>query len=91
MLTSEDIAIENLVLQGDTLSSTLFIIGLDRIIRLLPTQIKRKLLLDTLAYADDLAMIYSCLFEAMRKIVNLPETSKGAGLQVSISKLRSCT
>lgn len=59
---------------------------LDSLFRRLPEQRDRKLLIDTIAYADDEAFVTSFNQEAFRKLKTLPEVTQLTGLIVSFSK-----
>ena len=86
-LYSDSIKIENGVLQGDTLSPTLFIIALDSIIRRLPPS-EQAQLIEKLIYADDIAFICKNLKETLQKLEKLEELSQFSGLKVSIEKTK---
>ena len=58
LLWSGNVSVRSGVLQYDALSPTLFILGLDSILRRLPTQI-----FHTLAYADDVGIICATINE----------------------------
>ena len=85
---SPDIPINNGVLQGDILSPSLFILGLDSIIRRLPKNRDKKQLLEIFAYADDIAFICASIAEAKRKIEALQDLEVYTGLKISIPKTK---
>ena len=85
---SQNIHIHNGVLQGDILSPSIFILGLDSIIRRIPKDEDRKLLIEVFAYADDLAIISRNLHEALKKIKSMDDLTPLTGLKLSIEKTK---
>ena len=72
---SQPIQILNGVLQGDSLSPTLFILALDSIVRRIPSDLSRILLLENLGFADDVALISSSLDVALQKLAKDSRTN----------------